>query len=583
MKIKETVISCLCVSVLSGLPSSSELLSQDVIKHRDENRSLSQRYEWAVKEVRRSNVRAGFWIGYSIEKLMGENSFIGSISKSSGEDRSPDADRISLQEMITGEKPAFRPPGRSDEESLRAAVEAALSVVDKKDSPRKQVLKQVAVLFGYEAGDPGLDKIDHIRLSNLSLASDLKSRPLFWLGKTRQEESIEFLEEFFKRSESVKIRKRLVSAMSHHSDTERTLPIVTEIALNDPEAFVRKEAVYGVSRFSSRRDARLTLERIAFDDAEVGVQKEAVYRISRWRDPVGQLINLGKNHHNKSVRKEAIYRLSQQTASEEAVQALEEMIFDDPDVGVQKEALYRISQLPESESRLIGVARSHDKVSVRKEAIYRLAHGKPSVNAIHALEEFAFNDPEISVQKEAVYRISHAPEGLSRLVKIAQEHENSSVRKEAMYRLAQNKTSEKTVDALEAITFDDPDVGVQKEAVYRIAQLSTHDGNQLLIHIAKTHSDRSVRKEAIYRLVATASKKSVATLASITFEDSDTAIQKEALQAISRLDNNAGIPLLIEIATTHRNPKIRKAAIYRLGQSEDKKAIEALEKIVLEK
>ena len=41
--------------------------------------SLKERIEWAEKKIQKINLKSGCWIGYSIPKKMGKNSWMGSM------------------------------------------------------------------------------------------------------------------------------------------------------------------------------------------------------------------------------------------------------------------------------------------------------------------------------------------------------------------------------------------------------------------------------------------------------------------------------------------------------------------------
>jgi HEAT repeat protein len=50
---------------------------------------------------------------------------------------------------------------------------------------------------------------------------------------------------------------------------------------------------------------------------------------------------------------------------------------------------------------------------------------------------------------------------------------------------------------------------------------------------------------------------------------------------LSQLPPDRGVPLLIEVARANQNPAVRKKAIFWLGQSEDPRALEFFEQILL--
>ena len=61
----------------------------------------------------------------------------------------------------------------------------------------------------------------------------------------------------------------------------------------------------------------------------------------------------------------------------------------------------------------------------------------------------------------------------------------------------------------------------------------------------------------------------------------DTDVKKKAVFALSQLPRDEGVPLLIQVARTNRNPAVRKQAIFWLGQSQDSRALQFFEEVLL--
>ena len=80
-------LSLMGCTLLIGAPRS------EVVKHSDMNVSLEKRWSWGQK-VGKSQSDDGYWVGYSIEKMMSENSFIGCYHDGN--------DEITLHEIIYG-------------------------------------------------------------------------------------------------------------------------------------------------------------------------------------------------------------------------------------------------------------------------------------------------------------------------------------------------------------------------------------------------------------------------------------------------------------------------------------------------
>ena len=321
------------------------LWAQDAVHHPEPSAALGQKWQWAESQA--EDFERGYWIGYSIERLMGENSFIGSWS-SRGR-------RMTLHEVLYGEKPEF------DLRDRRHRRDRA--------SERK-VVKEVALLFEFA---PGATQARAIHVTNLSRHVDLEGRPLLWLGGAEDGESLDFVEQQYRRARSDEVKEDLVLAVSIHDETGRVVPILTDILTGDDADDVRESAAFWLGQHDDA-SALDVLRQTARDDRSEDVREQAVFAISQMDLPEATeaLIDAARNGP-RGIRKDAIFWLGQK-ASERAVEALGDMVQDETDAELQKQAVFAISQLPDDDGvpLLIEIARTHPTAKVRKDAIFWL-------------------------------------------------------------------------------------------------------------------------------------------------------------------------------------------------------------------
>jgi hypothetical protein len=63
--------------IIMGLAVLSQLAyTQEVLHHPDSSQALDQRWAWAKQQAGQPRFKKGYWIGYSIQRLMEENSTI---------------------------------------------------------------------------------------------------------------------------------------------------------------------------------------------------------------------------------------------------------------------------------------------------------------------------------------------------------------------------------------------------------------------------------------------------------------------------------------------------------------------------
>jgi HEAT repeat protein len=159
---------------------------------------------------------------------------------------------------------------------------------------------------------------------------------------------------------------------------------------------------------------------------------------------------------------------------------------------------------------------------------------------------------------------------------------SQKLRENAIFWMGQ-KEAPGTLEFLEKIAMQDSNEEILEKAIFSMSEMHKTSGvTETLIRIARNHPNREGRKQAIFWLSQNYSEKIEKTLGDFALNDKDREIQKQALFALTELENGAGVPELIQLAKTHKDPAIRKEAIFWLGESDDKRAHEALLKIIEE-
>lgn len=93
---------------------------------------------------------------------------------------------------------------------------------------------------------------------------------------------------------------------------------------------------------------------------------------------------------------------------------------------------------------------------------------------------------------------------------------------------------------------------------------------------------RDTRKSAVFWLGQCAADAATEGLTEIVYDDeADLEIRKTAIFALSQRPADEGVPALIEVVRSTRDPALVKNALFWLGQSDDPRAIELFEEILL--
>jgi hypothetical protein len=190
------------ISALTSLP----LRAQAVSPYAGEDSLLEARWMWAMREANRPDAKE-FWVGYSIKRLMNDDSYIVSGRIISG----PDGTRKSLYSILSIEKPAY---GES-----RAHGERDAGIIKR--------MKEIALLFEFDLNRPAESRIRNVRLCTMDLSIDLKNEPVFWLGSSDEDQSVGHLKKLFNKEPSERVRKSLVGAIGIHQTSAMVYPLLT--------------------------------------------------------------------------------------------------------------------------------------------------------------------------------------------------------------------------------------------------------------------------------------------------------------------------------------------------------------------
>ena len=372
-----TIISSIIFIVLAFALSIDSGIAQPVIHTPDTSKPLNDRWSWALAEAKTKQLGKSFWIGYSIDRLMGERSYIGSFY-SDMRRNTP-----TLGELLTGMKPDDRIDDRTSHGF--SSMDGNFSF-DDEDKPERKVIKEVGILV--HVSDTDGNHIDELKVSNLSLHVDLEDAPLLWLGSADHPQSVSFLESIFSESKLREVKKHLIMAIGLHDESKNAISFLQRTLQGSENSEVREEAAFWLGQ-TDTDEARKTLLETVQSDESARVREKAVFALSQMRgeESTDALITIAKSHRDRETRKKAAFWLGQK-ASEKAVGALKELAYKDEDTEVQKSALFALTQIHggDSVTELIKIARTHPNPKIRKQAIFWLGQSEDP-KALDALIE----------------------------------------------------------------------------------------------------------------------------------------------------------------------------------------------------
>jgi HEAT repeat protein len=324
--------------------------AQEVVHHPDSSQSLSQRWAWAVEQSRQPRFKKGCWIGYSIRRLMEENSTIGSVHIERGR--------------------VYSEPGKSLSE-LIYGIKLPLELSASRAKSQQKVVKEVGLFFLFDPRDGALAEI---KQSTFSLGVDFDDFSLLWLGRANDEQSLNLLEQLYRQTASSKRKEEVIATVGLHEQSAQRRNFLAAILTGDEATQVRKQAAFWLGQADDPEALRL-LRQTAKSDRSTEVRKQAVFAMSQMHLPEAEdaLFELARAQTDRAVRKDAIFWLAQ-TAAKQAAPILKNTAYKDADTAIQKQAVFALTQLADNQGVpiLIDIAQNHHNSVVRKEAIFWL-------------------------------------------------------------------------------------------------------------------------------------------------------------------------------------------------------------------
>jgi len=136
-------------------------------------------------------------------------------------------------------------------------------------------------------------------------------------------------------------------------------------------------------------------------------------------------------------------------------------------------------------------------------------------------------------------------------------------------------------EVLRRLVTQDSSDRVREKAIFGLSVSKEPEAVPAMIEVAKNDRSAHVRGQALFWLAQKAGQKAAAAISAAIDDDPDTSVKKQAVFALQQLPPDQGVPLLIQVARNNRNPAVRKQAMFWLGQSQDPRAVQFFEEVLL--
>ncbi len=349
------------IIVIIALAVSAALQAQEVVKIPSGDAlaqsSLAERWGWASKEAEQRKFQQGYWVGYSIQRLMPENSFFSiDLSSSGREKKTP-------EEILFG----------TDFQSHKRTGDYY-----DPNSRYKKVVKDVAILFRFHPHVSVSGKPEKMYAGNIGLPFDAMEYPVIWLGNANHEESVQMLTEFFESGSSSDFKSSILGVIAEHDQSPRTYQFLRQLLDSKESDKLRRKAALYLGEYDDEGTLKL-LQKTAESDRSTEVAGDAAFGISRMEGEaaVDALIDLARKSQRDDIRKKAVQSLGRH-ATDKVASTLQDIVYNDKDLELQKQALYALSRIKNDDnvSQLITLAKSHPNGEIRKYAVYLLGQSK---------------------------------------------------------------------------------------------------------------------------------------------------------------------------------------------------------------
>jgi len=365
---KKLIIVPFLILLIAALPS---FIFSQAFRHPNPKDKLIERWDWAWQKARKQGLKHGFWIGYSIKRLMWEHQYIYSTDEHtiSSTHLPSYLKGDSLEKILSGEV-TYTP--LSDEEKVKLEAKRSLTALEKKGKPEKKVWKDVAIL--YKFGSNSLIIPETFWVGNLYLPFDPQGLLIFWLDKAEDAQSISLLNNVYESTKLEKLKKRVISIVGLHGTSDQAVSFLEKVLKSNEPATLRARAASELGDQDHERAVKL-LHQAAYNDRSYEVRKKSVHGLEdiSLSSAADALIDIAQNCKEGEIRKRAIDCLAD-IASKKTAAALKDIAYKDDDTEIQKRAVYALEDLPHNEGIpfLVDIAKTHHKVTIRKAAIYCL-------------------------------------------------------------------------------------------------------------------------------------------------------------------------------------------------------------------
>ena len=397
--------------------------------------------------------------------------------------------------------------------------------------------------------EPGGNSITRMEVYNLERKREYAGYPVYWLGRSNNEESLNYLRALAAAAPMNLLGERAVLGISLHDDPRVTSMLKTFISGSQNQR-IRSTSVYWLGQVGGEQAFLADLVRNTSEDTKLRRQAAHAIGESRDRNALNTLQSLYESVKDVEVKR-AIIHASGNNQDQEAAYAF-----------------------------LIKIARSDPEKQSRRTAVQQLGDFERP-NIVEELSKLYSGEADAEVKKAILHALAEnkSPAAQSRLLELARSEPDPELRKRAIHVLAER--GEGAIGDLLNLYDAERTPDVKRTVLRTLAEIKGTRVEDKLFAVARNDADIELRRQAIRLLGERAGKRSLDFLSDTAqSNDGNTEVQMQAVRAISERSAEEAVPLLIKIAKTHANQQVRKQAIRALGESGDPRAVEFFREVL---
>jgi HEAT repeat protein len=255
---------------------------------------------------------------------------------------------------------------------------------------------------------------------------------------------------------------------------------------------------------------------------------------------------------------------------------------DTGSVCLRRKAVFLVVQQkePGTEDLLLESVRTDPDSYVREQAVFWLSQvgTDRAVGALDSILRFS-KDPEI--QDKAVFALSQQdnPRAQQALRTYAErEGIPETTREKAIFWLGQKQSAE-NASYLRSLYGKLKSQDLRKKVLFSLSQMGGEENGRWLLGVARdTSQSLEMRKQALFW--AGQGGVSIDELTKLYAFVNDKEMREQLIFVYSQRDEPAALDQLIDIAKSDPSPDLKRRALFWLGQSEDTRAVQALQDII---